>query len=355
MREISLLSVAALLAAHPVAAQQPPAAPVRVTPAASFTFQAEVRLPARVESRVTSLVATEVEGLVVEYNAREGQEIKQGDVLAKLRTRQLELEIQAIEAQIQEQNSRRKLAEREYNRAQELFDAKVIPEEELDVKQYELETFDGREASLRAQIERLEDQIEQSVVRAPFDGVILAESSEQGEWLGKGGAVAELMSRKNLQVHVDVPERYLTRFRQGSAVSISFDALGGRRVAGTVRAVIPQADLDSRTFPVKLEIPEVAGALPGMLAEAVFPGGERGARTIVPKDAIVLRGSAQLVYIVTSEGAAQPVPVRPGAAVGQWIAVEGPISPGDSVVVRGNERLQPGQPVSAQTLEYPLP
>src|SRR5690606_8947799 len=164
------------------------------------------RLPARVESRVTSLVATEVEGLVVEYHALEGREVQRGETLAKLRTRQLELEIQSIAAQNEELESRRKLAQREYDRAQDLFDAKIIPREELEAKQYELEAFQGREASLRAQIERLEDQIEQAVVRAPFDGVILAERSQEGEWLAKGGPVAELMSRNNLEAHVDVPE-----------------------------------------------------------------------------------------------------------------------------------------------------
>jgi len=355
MRQIYFFTAALLLAAHAGVAQQPPASPVRVTPAASFTFQAEVRLPARVESRVTSLVATEVEGLVIEYHAREGQEIQKGAKLAKLRTRQLELQIQALEAQIQEEESRRKLAEREYERATELFEAKVIAQEELDSKKYQLEAFGGRLASLRAQIERLEDQIAQAVVIAPFDGVILAERTEEGEWLAKGAPVAELMSRKNLEVSVDVPERYLSRFREGASVSIAFEALGGRRVRGRVRAVIPQADLEARTFPVKVEFPEIPGALPGMLAEAVFPGGERRARTIVPKDAVVLQGSQLLVYVVTQEGAAQPVPVRTGAATGQWIAVEGPVTAGDEVVVRGNERLRPGQPVSAQPLEYPLP
>lgn len=355
MREIYFLSVAVLLTALPGAAQQPAAAPVRVTPAASFTFQAEVRLPARVESRVTSLVATEVEGLVVEFNARQGQRIQKGETLAKLRTRQLELQIQSLEAQIQEDESRRKLAEREFERARELFEAKVIAQDELDAKKYALETFDGRMASLRAQIERLEDQIEQAVVRAPFDGVVLSERTEEGEWLAQGAPVAELMSGKNLEVHVDVPERYLNRFREGSSVSLSIESLGGRRVQGRVRAVIPQANLEARSFPVKVEFPETPGALPGMLAEAVFPGGERKARTIVPKDAIVLQGSQQLVYVVTPEGAAQPVPVRPGAATGQWIAVDGPVTAGDNVVVRGNERLRPGQPVSAQSMEYPLP
>jgi RND family efflux transporter MFP subunit len=238
---------------------QTPTAPVRYTVARTQTFQAEVRLPGTVESRKSSAVATEIEGLVEKYPLRQGQKVEEGAVLARLRTRQLELEKQALEAELAETLVRQRLAKREYERAQELFDALVIPQEQLDAKQFEYEAWEGRDLQLKARIARVEDNIERAVVVAPFDGVVLEERTQIGEWLGKGDAVAELLSLEDLEVSVDVPERYLNRFAVGARVGLSFEALGGRRATGTVTAVIPQANLLSRAFPVKLGFKTPAG------------------------------------------------------------------------------------------------
>lgn len=328
---------------------------MRYTPAASHSFRTEVRLPGTVQSSLASTVAGEVEGLVEEFTVREGDTVKKGQLLVRLRTKQLELEKKGIEAELEETLARQSLAEREFGRAQELFDAQIIPREELDAKQYDLNAWKGRDLRLRASIERIEDEIERAAIYAPFDGVVLEERTQVGEWLGKGDPVVELMSTAGLEVRVDVPERYIRRFRTGSQVGIAFEALDGKRVSGKVRAVIPQADVAARTFPVIVTFGNPGGAAPGMMAEAVFSGGNQSGQTIVPKDAVVLQAGRQTVFIVTSEGTVRPVAIRQGVGVGQWVVVEGPVNPGDRVVTRGNERLNPGQPVVGEPLEYPQP
>ncbi len=329
---------------------------MRYTPAVSHAFQAEVELPGTVEAPVVSTVAGEVEGLVEQFSIREGDHIKKGDLLAKLRTKQLELQKADLAAQLDESLARRQLAERDFKRAQELFDAQVIPQDQLDSKKYELDAWESRDAQLKAQIDRIDDSIASASIYAPFDGVVISKGTEVGEWLGKGDPVVDLMSVTDLEVSVDVPERYYDRFRVGAKVPIVLQALDGRRTIGVVRAVIPQADATSRSFPVKVSInAKGLNVAPGMIASAVFPGGERATRTIVPKDALVLQGAQQSVFVVTEEGTVRPVTVRADQGVGQWIAVDGAVKSGDKVVTRGNERLQPGQPVSAQLLEYKLP
>ena len=197
-----MVLLAALVPALPA---QTPTAPVRYTPARSHSVQSEVRLPGNVESRKSSRVAGEVEGLVEEFPVRIGQKVERGAVLARLRTRQPELEKQALEAELAETLARQKLAERELSRARELFDAKVIAQDELDAKSYDLSAWEGRDQRLRAQIERIEDSIARAVIHAPFDGVVLEELTQVGEWLGKGDPVVELLSLEELEVSVDVP------------------------------------------------------------------------------------------------------------------------------------------------------
>ncbi len=353
----SLLAVAVFICCcgSVALAQRPAAAPVRYTLAASHSFRTEVRLPGTVQSSLSSTVAGEVEGLVEEFTVREGDAVKKGQLLVRLRTKQLELEKKADEAELEETLARQSLSEREFGRAKELFDAQIIARDELDAKKYDLNAWKGRDQRLRAGIERIEDEIARAAIYAPFDGVVLEERTQVGEWLGKGDPVVELMSTAGLEVRVDVPERYIRRFRSGSQVGLAFASLDGRRVLGKVRAVIPQADVEARTFPVIVTFTNPGGAAPGMMAEAVFSGGDQSGQTIVPKDAVVLQGGQQSVFVITPEGTVRSVAVKQGAGVGQWVVVEGQVGPGDRVVTRGNERLNPGQPVTGEPLEYPLP
>ena len=118
-------------------------------------------------------------------------------------------------------------------------------------------------------------------------------------------------------------------------------------IGGTKRAfaLVPRADRDARTFPVLIRADNPGSRVAaGMLAqvELTLHAGEPA--LLVPKDAIVRQAQSEFVYIV-AEGVAQPVPVKSGRASGDRIEVFGELQPGQSVVVRGNERLAPGQQV----------
>lgn len=345
--------------AVPLAAQQPPAmppAPVGFTPAREHSIRGQVRLSGTVESEITSTVAGQVPGLVVEFPVRVGDRVKKGQVLAKLRTETFEIRRRAAEAELNEAEARRKLAERNLNRAQELFDSKVFSQKELDDSLYEFNAWQGRIDKLQADIAAIDDDLKRCVIVAPFDGVVLKKGTEVGEWMKDGNPVVDLMSVDDLQVSVDVPEQYYSKFRPGNRVTMTFDALGGNAMLATVRTVVPNADPQARTFPVKLSFDNKAGKVAaGMLAEITFSGGDAYGATIVPKDAIVNQGGRRFVYVIDENNAANPIPVETGAGVADWIEVRGPVRPGQRVVTRGNERLQAGQAVQGSPVEYKLP
>ena len=85
------------------------------------------------------------------------------------------------------------------------------------------------------------------------------------------------------------------------------------------------------------------------------PGIESYQATVVPKDALIVRGERRFVYVLNAESTVDLVPVETGTGVGNWIEVQGPVQPGTKVVTRGNERLRPGQKVAGQPQEYALP
>lgn len=331
-------------------------APVRYTEARLGSVRPTLELTGSVESRRISVVASEVAGKVVSREAREGDRVAKGAPLVRLRRENLQLTFEASEAQLAEAEARLDLAEANLKRARDLFEEEVVSRQVLDDATSEREAWQARAEQLRATMRRLEDDLDRSVIRAPFGGVVVEERTAEGEWVSAGSPVAVLMDVGELEVTLQVPERHFAGVRQGVPVSVTFESLSGMTIEGTVRAVVPRADERARTFPVKVRIPNEEGRVGvGMLATARLPVGEPSENVLVPKDALVEGSRGSIVYVIGEDDTVRPVPVRTGGAQGVWSAVEGEVRPGDRVVTRGNERLRPGAQVQGEALEYPEP
>jgi RND family efflux transporter MFP subunit len=211
-------------------------------------------------------------------------------------------------------------------------------------------------AAQEADVQRIDDQLSKHTIRAPFAGWVVELFTEEGQWLSRGGLVARIAELETVEVDVQVPELSITSLAVGADVRLELDAAAQHAWIGRVERIVPQADLLSRSFPVKITLPNrVVDGQPvlrgGMLARAWLPVGKTGLATVVPKDALVLGGRAPLVYAVdasanASRGTVRPVEVTLGSTVGGAVEVRGPLEPGQLVVVRGNERLRPGAAVT---------
>jgi RND family efflux transporter MFP subunit len=230
---------------------------------------------------------------------------------------------------------------------------------ELAVAGPRAETIAQAEAEVavqRAVAERLRDQVQKHTVIARFAGYVVAEHTEEGAWVSRGGPVAEVVALDEVEVIAQVVEGDVPFIVPGQEVEVEVTALPGESFRGEVVVTVPQADSRSRTFPVKVRVKNRVrdgGPLlkPGMLARVTLPVGAQQTATLAPKDAVVLGGRSPVVFVVDSsgdvgsEGKARAVPVELGAASGSLIQVSGELRPGERVVVEGNERLRPDQPV----------
>ena len=229
----------------------------------------------------------------------------------------------------------------------------------------------ARVAMHDAMVRNLEARIRKHTIIAPFDGYVVARPSEVGEWIKQGDLVADIVALDYVDVLLNVLEKHVTHVARGMEISVEILALPDHLVTGQVVLIVPQADVRARTFPVKVRVENTilpSGPLikSGMLARAALPTGPKRKTLLVPKDALVLGGATPVVFVVDapaagkSAGAAgkaesgqspkpsgkvRPVSVRLGVADGRLIEVHGDIKAGDRVVVRGNERLRPGQDV----------
>ena len=356
LRAVCFLSLLTAAVGPPSEARAQGVAHVRYTEAREHRMRSEVRLPGTVEAPKLSTIAGETAGLVVERSVRTGDRVEEGQVLARLRTTQLELTQRAQEADLKEADARLKLAQRNLARARELLESEIFSRRQFDDAQSEFSAWEGRCERLRADISRVQDNVERATIRAPFSGVVVEKHTEVGQWLDAGDPVVDLLSSEHLEVSVDVPERHFRDLRPGTRVTMTFEALGSRKVTGTVSRIIPLADPQARTFPVKVSFSNRgARVVAGMLAHVTIPSAGSSVATIVPKDAIVRSGPDEFVFLFGEDGKVNRMPVRSGSGVGNWVEVRGEILPGQRVVTRGNERLRPGQQARGEPIEYELP
>ena len=331
------------------------ATPVKYTEAVNKPVEQTVQLPGYLEAPNVSVLAGEISGLVTELKVREGDRVTRGQPLVVLRTTPLEISLQAAHARLREAQARRKLAETKLERSRGLVERNAISQQELDEARYEFDAWQGRIDALRAEVAGIQLDIERSTIRAPFNSVVVSRHTEVGQWSDVGERVLEVLSTDTQEVHVDVPEKYFNGLKAGAGVNVTFDSVPQQEYTAYIRAIIPRADPGARTFPVKLRLTEASEKIgAGMIARATFALGDTSPGTLVPKDAIVRQGNNTVVFLV-DKGNAVPAPVMVGNAMGLWTVVNGAVSPGDKVITRGNERLQPGQPVQAEPLPYPFP
>lgn len=390
--------LALLLGPLAVRAQNFGPAPVVVASVETKALDLTVTLVGTVQPLTRSIIASEAEGLVVAYPVEEGQGVREGQLIAQLRRVPVEIDLQAAKAALEEARqellelergsrpeeieearaawqraeAERTNAEREANRRKDLYEQQVIAIEQYQVADTAETAASERVAETRAIYERiktgprqeridkakaqvearqaavalLEDRLARTAIKAPFHGVVVKEHTEVGQWLSKGAAVVELLDLSTVEVTVPVPERYVAQVRRGDATPLVLDALPGKRFAGSVSRVIPQADAESRTFPVKVKVANPQGLIKsGMFARVTFPVVKGQKALVVPKDALVSRGPVELLFVVT-DGKVHQVAVKRGYSTEGWVAVEGPLEEGQQVVVRGNERLRDGMPVT---------
>ncbi len=353
---ISFVWISLALLGPAIGAAQDLGIPVRYTAAREHTVRQTVRLTGSVEARRTAVVATEVAGVVAALVASEGEEVGKGSALVRLRREPIELRQQAAAGELAEAVARLKSAELRLERARELEVSEVVSRQRVDDTAYEAEALQGRVAQLRAETARLDRDLANTTVRASFTGVIGKEHAQVGEWLDIGDPVVELISLDALEVRLQVPERYFHGLSLGTSSTLRFLALPGFELMGKVKAIVPRADPQARTFPVLVGLPNSARRIAvGMLAEVDLAIGAAATAIVVPKDAVVTQDSESTVFVLKGESAVRRVAVEVGAGVGQWIAVTGEIAAGDSVVVRGNEALSDGQAVNGQPRSYPQP
>jgi len=323
----------------------PPAVPVNVAAVQKKAVSDRISLIGTTEPFRESIVASEVSGLVGNFNVTAGDFVNKGKSLAVLGATGSRLRLKGAMAAHAGIQSRLILAEKELQRVSHLKNTHSVTARQYDEVFYSHRMLEQELLKNEADIEQLEYEISQKDVRAPFTGFVAAEHTQMGEWVNIGGPVVTLVDMSRILIKVDVPETYVVNIRSGNKVQVVISSLDKSPLSASISTILPKGDSNARTFPVHIHLTNKDFKIKsGMAASVTFSVGKKRTVMLLPKDAIVASGNQRLVYVVDN-GHVAPVSIKVVGYYDNDAAIQGSLEPGQLVVTRGNERLRPGQAV----------
>ena len=355
----SLLRVAAILVAASLAAfvarpafpqggasaKGPPPAPVAVATAESRMLAPVTWYPGTVISRNRARVAAEVEGRL-EWVAEVGAAIAEGDLIARLDDALLRQLLAEREAAVARERARLTYLDAQVKRLKTLVTQNTATRSRLDEAVAERDVARSEVRAARARVALTGERLERTRIKAPFGGIVTERVLQTGEWAETGKAVVRIVDAAALEVQTWIPIAALAFVREGSELTLEANP---NETTGKVRTIVPVGDNRSRLYELRLAIDGQSWPV-GQDVRVAIPTAAARAVVAIPRDALVLRRDGAAVYRVDEKSLADRVAVTPGIAQGELIEVDG-IAPGDRVVVRGGERLRPGQPVRVVNAE----
>jgi len=291
-----------------------------------------------------SHVSSEVSGLVNKINFRAGDRVNIGIPLVYLDTEILEKEIIFHKNQI-------KLAQLNLSHTQVNFQrmSALRKNNAISQKDYDDASFVHQEALLKnnaaqTTLEKLLIQKRKSVIKAPFDGIVLEKNVDSGDWVHQGKKLLDIGSVNDLFIKVAMSETLLKFVFVGQSVPVIINAYD-KEMTGVIENLAPKADAKTKNVFLKIRIPMLTKVAQNMSATVFISTGRGQKLFMIPRDALVHFQGNEFVYTIKNNKAVR-LPVHIVAYQGDRIGADNVhFVEGMPIVVDGNERLRPGQPV----------
>jgi HlyD family secretion protein len=376
---IWLGAIAALLAAGGIwFALQPRAQTVQTTPVVTaYPSQQFVVLNSTgyVVAQRKAAIASKATGRLEWLGVAEGSRVKAGDVIARLDNRDVAAQAQSAEANVRAARAaldqalaEERDAQAQHKRNVDLVAKGFVSQSATDTSKARTDRAVAGVANARATLgaaqanaRNAQVSVDYTLIRAPFDGVILSKSANVGDMVtpfssatDSKGAVVSMADMSTLEVEADVSEASLSKIKVGMPAEVTLDALPNDRFRGRISRTVPTVDRAKATVMTKVKFDEIdPRVLPEMSAKVSFLSQDvtpeqQKPLTAVSSDAFAQRDGRTVVFIIR-DGKAVAVPVTPGAKVGDLTAVTGEVKAGDKAILRPDEKLAAGALVKVAT------
>ncbi|MFQ5525469.1 MAG: efflux RND transporter periplasmic adaptor subunit [Thermoanaerobaculia bacterium] len=342
LSKASVFACFALVAAAALPAQQvPPPAPVSVVEAVQTAMTPQTWVPGAVVSRNDARIAAEVPGQLT-WVAEVGDVVARGAAVARIDDSALQLQLRNDDAQIRRLEADLEFVNQQLERRRQLAEEQIISTNDLEETESQRETAEQNVIAARVAREQTMFRLSRTTVRAPFADKIVERVQQPGGYTATGQDVVRLVDVREVEIQARAPLAVEPFLREGMTVAVEGR---GRDGAGAVRRVIRVGDERSRMFEVRI-VPDGDPWVVGSAVKVALPSNAPRDVIAVPRDALVLRSDAIYVFRIAADDTAERISVTTGIGDNSLIEVVGGVTAGDRVVVRGGERLRPGQAVA---------
>jgi len=336
---------------------------VEVARARLGQIETTIRVTGTVKAAQETKIGAKVSGRVEKVNVDEGDRIKERDALVVLEQTDFKLAVREAEAAVNNASAAVSVASvsldkasNDFKRFAGLREQKVISEQSYEdadtakrVAEENLELARASLAQAQARLESARQRLSDSVIRAPFAGVVVGKMTNEGEYVAAGGPpLVWLMDLSSVKIDLGVPEEHAGKVRVGQGANVSVDAFPETSFSGNVIRVNPRVDAGSRSFNVQIEIENSDPdhyLNSGMFARVALVTGAKPDAVIVPESALVTTEGKRLLYVI--EGAsARAREIEVGASYGGNVEIVSGVKPDELVIVQGNWALTDGQEVN---------
>jgi membrane fusion protein, multidrug efflux system len=291
-----------------------------------------------------SHVSSEVPGLVTQIKVRAGDRVNKDDILVHLDTQILEKEIQFHKNQIELARLDIDHKQVNFQRMETLYKKSSLSQKDFDDARYVHKAAILRQFSAQTSLEKLLIQKRKSIITVPFDGIILAKNVDLGDWVQQGKQLFDIGSVNDLFIRVPMAETLLKFVEVGQSVIVIINAYD-REMTGIIENLSPIADAKTKNIFLKVRIPMLNKVAQNMSATVFIATGNKETLSMIPRDALIRFQGNDFVYAV-KENKAVRLPVHIVTFQGNRMgADDAHFIEGMPIVVEGNERLRPGQPV----------
>jgi RND family efflux transporter MFP subunit len=251
------------------------------------TIPGEVVVDALIEAVFQSTVSAQTSGRITAVMVDVDDYVNKGDVIMRFRDKEQRAAMKAADARTEE-------AKAAFARMQELLAKKLVSKAEFDKAQAGLK-------AANAAREQAQEQLEHTVVRAPYSGIVVKRHVEPGESASPGKPLMTGLSLESLRAVANVPQAHIDQVRDLQRARVILPGEGAPSVAGTKLTISPFADSASHTFRVRVDLPQGRhGVYPGMFVKVAFVTGE-SQRLILPVSAVVHRSEVTAVYVLKGD------------------------------------------------------
>lgn len=307
------------------------AADLAVVTVQARTTQQERVFDAVIEAVHQSTVSAQIVGRVVEINYDVDDFVPKGSVILRFRDSEQRARVEQAQASLQEAKARLTEAQDEYSRVKDIYAKKLVAKAELDKAEAGLKAARARVEAAEARLAEAREQLDHTVIKAPFAGVVTARHVELGETVGVGQPLMAGFSFEHLRATTQIPQAFVGAVREHGRARVVLP--GGDSVAAGSLRVFPFADEQSHAFNVRVNLPQGDhGVYPGMFVKVAFVTGVEE-RLLVPAGAVVKRSELTGVYVLGADGRLSLRQVRIGARHGDQVEVLAGLEAGEQVAL----------------------